>query len=109
MLSDVDPPILAVTPSVAATYLASLTTLEAIIAWTETVIPGHGSACDRGEALRRLDRDRRYLDVISGARRDAALVDIAAATAGELDDPRLEWDEGWNAHLANIEAIFRDG
>jgi glyoxylase-like metal-dependent hydrolase (beta-lactamase superfamily II) len=109
MLSDVDPPILADSPGVVTTYLASLSILEDLIQEAGIVVPGHGSACDRSEALLRLDRDRRCLDVISGAARGAALTDIAVATAGELDDPRLAWDEGWNAHLSNIGIILRDG
>jgi glyoxylase-like metal-dependent hydrolase (beta-lactamase superfamily II) len=107
MLSDVDPPILADTPDVAAAYLESLKTLESLIQQVRVLIPGHGSACDKDEAMWRLERDRRYLDIVTKAIEHIMPTDIAARTTALLDDPRLGWDEGQNAHLSNIEAILR--
>jgi hydroxyacylglutathione hydrolase len=109
MLSDVDPPMLMDTSGVTATYLTSLETLAPLVSGARTIIPGHGRACDTGEASRRLERDRRYIDVLIESIRNEATADIAVRSAEVLDDPRLGWNEGWNAHLANIETIRRYG
>ena len=62
-LSDVEIPLLSWAGSLPA-YRATLDRLEAVLREERPrlVVPGHGSPTDAGDALRRLDEDRRYLE-----------------------------------------------
>lgn len=90
MLSDIDIPMLADLPDVARTYLGSLDTLSGYVAQADVVIPGHGARCDRDEAMRRLDLDRRYLN------------DLIGRAPAVNDDPRMKRDANRDAHRDNL-------
>lgn len=110
MLSDVDPPILADDPRSADQFSTSLDKLESIVKHADIIVPGHGSICDRVEAALRLSRDRAYLDIVRQAvdtdtSRDRET--IARRTSDALADPRIHWDEGWQAHTSNVETLMR--
>jgi glyoxylase-like metal-dependent hydrolase (beta-lactamase superfamily II) len=68
-LSDVEIPMISEGGSVDA-YRATLARLAPLVEEAETVVPGHGSPHDRDTALRILDEDVAYLDVLqTGAER----------------------------------------
>ncbi len=54
-------------------YLATLERLRPIVEGVETIVPGHGSPCERTEALRLLEEDVRYLGELRRAGAAAAL------------------------------------
>ena len=48
-----------------ADYRATLARLAPLVEQAERIVPGHGSAPDRAEALRILEEDLAYLDVLA--------------------------------------------
>lgn len=66
-LSDIDPPVLAANRTVAMLYPETLDRLRDLITPVDVIIPGHGRVCERSEAMRRLELDFRYLNIVFNA------------------------------------------
>lgn len=111
-LSDIDPPVLSADRSVTMQYPQTLDRLRNLIAPLEVIVPGHGTVCDRSEALQRLELDARYLDVVFNATTGDTSGDpasrIAERTSNTLDDPRLRTESGWEVHHQNITDLTGD-
>jgi len=71
-LSDVEIPLIAPGGSL-EDYRSALARLAPLVEAAETVVPGHGSPHDREAALRLLDEDVGYLDVLEGGDERARL------------------------------------
>jgi hydroxyacylglutathione hydrolase len=95
MLSDVEIPILdTVADDPLGDYLAGLDRLAAVPG-VHAVVPGHGHVGDAGEFRRRVDADRRYLDLL---------------VAGQpFDDPRMtaQWQRDCHAEQLRVVAGAR--
>lgn len=95
-----------------AIYLQTLDRLQALIDRVEWIVPGHGSPANRDEAQRRLDTDRRYLEALGPAVRQARKgesgEEIAARLLHEMDERRASSDLAASMHLENIQALVTE-
>ncbi len=113
LLSDVDVPFPAFEPvgevvDPVAAYRRGLDRLAAELAegTVDLVIPGHGSPTDVTGARRRLEADRRYLDLLVSATAEPASPDAARHRADAIDDPRLADPAVRRAHRASVAALL---
>lgn len=95
-----------------AIYLQTLDRLQTVIDRVEWIVPGHGSPANQGEAQRRLDADRRYLEALGPAvcqaREGEGAEEIAARVLHELDEHRAASELASAMHLENIQALVEE-
>ncbi|MFV1991352.1 MAG: MBL fold metallo-hydrolase, partial [Acidimicrobiales bacterium] len=109
MISDLDPPSLSSgDPEEIESYFNTLNRIEALLAQAEVVIPGHGTVCDKAEALRRLEQDRAYLTWLLARTDDfqSPSQRLIQEATGELKDDRLVSDTGQQLHRQNVRDLL---
>ncbi len=106
LLSNIEVPTIEGSQQSVGQYLSSLDRLEPYVQQASHVVPGHGKICSAEEALRRLEKDKRYLhalrDWTKEEKVEQKLESQAFQLAEKLGEERIKSPEAWQMHLQNL-------
>lgn len=106
LLSNIEVPTIESSLQSIGQYLSSLDKLEPYVQKARYVVPGHGKICPAEEALRRLEKDKRYLHALQNWAKEEKveqkLESQAFQLAEKLGEERIKSPEAWQMHLQNL-------